>query len=506
MAFAMDYGPNLIYIGTIDNIGFLVVSMNLKKWFLLATMAFALGACGDDSSTGTKPSSGDNPDNPGSSGSQDPNNPSSSDFDWDLPNDPSNLWSGAGTEESPYELKSEEDLLALAEEVNGKSVNFKGIVFKLTADISLSKKWTPIGCVKGLSNRTFGGTFDGGDHTIKGLSIDDTASYAGLFGYVNGEADKKAVIRNIKVDGASIKAGSYIGMLFGKAENAEIKNVTVSGTVAGTDFVGGLGGSLSNGTVETAAVSGTVQGAGSVSGVVATAITSKIVGANNASAVTGKSTVAGIVATLSMKSSVELCVNKGNIAGTQDVAGVVSKASETTVKQSGNEGAVTGEDNNMSSVGGVVAVGSNSAVLEQVYNVGTVTGKTAIGVGGIAGKFVTDASMTHAFNQGQVIAEGTTNVGGLIGKAETCKISAAYNAGVVSPITNAASVAGAHLSTSETSAVYYDAATKVAPTEIGEASEVMKTADFLALLNAVGNVWAMDGGKYAGFPYFAWMN
>lgn len=480
--------------------------MTLKKWFLLATMAFALAACGDDSSTGAKPSSGDNSDNPGSSGSQDPSNPTSSEIEWVLPNDPSNLWSGAGTEASPYELKSEDDLLTLAEEVNGKSVNFKGTVFKLTADVSLSKKWTPIGCVKGQSNRTFGGTFDGGDHTIKGLSIDDTASYAGLFGYVSGDASTKAVIKNIKVDGASLKVGSYAGILFGKAEYAEISNVTVSGTVAGNDFVGGLGGSLSNGTVETASVSGTVQGSGSVSGVVATAISAKVVSANNSAAVTGKSTVAGIVATLSMNSTVELSVNKGNIAGNQDVGGVVGKASQVEVKQSGNEGAVTGEDNSMSSVGGVVAVGSNSAVLNQVYNVGTVTGKTAIGVGGIAGKFVTDASMTNAFNQGQVVAEGTTNVGGLVGKAETCKMTGAYNAGVVSAIANAGSVAGAHLSTSEVASVYYDAGTKVAPAaELGEASESMKTAEFLATLNAVENVWAMDGGKYAGFPFFTWM-
>lgn len=475
--------------------------MTLKKWFLLATMAFALAACGDDSSTGAKPSSGDNPDNPGSSGSQDPNNPSSSDIEWILPNDPSKLWTGEGTEASPYELKNEEDILTLANEVNNQAVNFNGVVFKLTADVSLSKKWTPIGCVKGQSNRTFGGTFDGADHTIKGLSIDDTASYAGLFGYVSG-----ATIKNVKLDGVSIKAGSYVGMLFGKAENATIANVSVSGTLQGADFVGGLGGSISKGNVETAAVSGTVSGTGTVSGVVATAITSTIKGANNGAAVTGKTTVAGIVATLSMKSSVELCVNKGNIAGTQDVAGVVAKASETTVKQSGNEGAVTGEDNNMSSVGGVVAVGSNSAVLEQVYNVGAVTAKTVLGVGGIAGKFVTGASMKNAFNQGVITAENTTNVGGLIGKSEDCSVMGAYNAGVVPAIANAGSVVGAHLSSSVMTSVYYDAATKVAPTEAGEASEAMKSAEFLAALNAVENVWAMDGGKYAGFPYFTWMN
>ena len=126
-------------------------------------------------------------------------------------------------------------------------------------------------------------------------------------------------------------------------------------------------------------------------------------------------------------------------------------------------------------------------------------------MGGIAGKFVTEASLSGAFNQGQITAEGTTSVGGLLGKAETCKVTGAYNAGVVSPVANAGSVAGAHMSTSEMVSVYYDAATKVAPTEVGEASETMKTAEFLAALNAVENVWAMDGGKYAGFPFFAWM-
>jgi hypothetical protein len=106
---------------------------------------------------------------------------------------------------------------------------------------------------------------------------------------------------------------------------------------------------------------------------------------------------------------------------------------------------VTGEDNATSNVGGVVAVASNSAVLNQVYNTGAITAKNVLSVGGIAGKFVTEASMTSAFNQGQITAEGSTNAGGLIGKAETCKVTGAYNAGVVPAIANAGSIAGASL-------------------------------------------------------------
>ena len=462
--------------------------MNLKKWFVLVVAALVLAACGDDSSTGG--------DGDGSGDSNNLENPGSS---WS--NDPSNLWKGAGTEASPYELNNEQDLLTLMDEVNEKSANYNGIAFKLTADINLTKKWTPIGCVKGQSYRTFSGTFDGGDHTIKGLFIDDTASFSGLFGYL-----KDAVVKNVKLESVFIKAGSYAGMLFGKAENTVIKDVSVSGNLTGNNFVGGLGGSISGGsTIENATVAGTVNGNGTVGGVVATVISSTVKGGVNSAAVAGKTTVAGIVSTLSMNGVVELCVNKGTVAGAMDVAGVVAKAARVEVKQSGNEGAVTGEENSTSSVGGVVAVASNSAVLNQVYNVGAVTAKSVLAVGGIAGKFMTEASMTSAFNQGQITAEDVTNAGGLIGKAETCKVTGAYNAGVVSPIANGASVAGAHMSTSEMESVYYDAATKVAPTEVGEASETMKTAEFLASLNAVENVWRMASDKYAGFPFFTWI-
>ena len=119
--------------------------MNLKKWFVLVVAALALAACGDDSSTGGG-SAGNDPDNPESSGSNDPSNPTSSDIEWVLPNDPSNLWKGAGTEESPYELNNEEDLLTLMDEVNSKSVNFKGTVFKLTADVSLLRPEQGFAC------------------------------------------------------------------------------------------------------------------------------------------------------------------------------------------------------------------------------------------------------------------------------------------------------------------------------------------------------------------------
>lgn len=474
--------------------------MKLNKMLLLASVPFALCACDEGSST----SAPSDPSSVSSSSGADVSGgvSSSVEIEWVLPNDPSNLWSGEGSEASPYMISSESDLGLLVDEVNNKGVNFKDVYFKLAGDISLSKKWTPIGCVKGMSNRTFGGTFDGAGKTIKGLSIDDTASVAGLFGYVNG-----GVLKNIVIDGAQVKAGSYSGLLFGKAENAKIQDCSVSGTIVGTDFVGGLGGSISaNTSVENVVVLGSVQGNGSVGGVVASSIGSTLKNAQTSASVSGKATVGGVVATLSMNATVELCVNKGDVSGTQDVAGVVAKVTQASVKQSGNEGAIKGEDNAMSSVGGIVAVASNKAALSQVYNTGAVSAANVIAVGGIAGKFVTEASITNAFNHGEIKAEGNTYAGGIAGKAEVCTITAAYNAGVIPKIASAASIAGGSMSTSVMTSVYYDLAMQLSAAEPGVAVENLKTAEFTAELNAVENVWTIADGKYAGFPIFTWMN
>lgn len=476
--------------------------MNLNKLLLLSMIPFAFVACDDESSPNGSTSQDDNNSSSSVEASAEVGSSSSVDMEWVLPNDPSNLWTGSGTDAAPYVVSSEGDLEMLAEEVNNKGVNFNGVVFQLASDITLSKKWTPIGCVKGQSNRTFGGTFDGNGKTIKNLSIDDTASIAGLFGYISG-----GVVKNLKLEGVDMKSGSYSGMLFGKAEKSTIVDCSVSGKIAGGDFVGGLGGSISSNTsVENVSVSGSVQGNGSIGGIVATMISSTVKKANNDASVSGKVTVGGITSTLSMNASLELCVNKGAVSGTQDVAGVVAKASQTEVKQSGNEGVVTAEDNTLSSVGGVVAIASNKAVMSQVYNTGKIAAVNAIAVGGVVGKLVTESSVTNAFNQGEVVAEGNTLVGGIAGKAEVCVMKGIYNAGLVAKIANAESIAGSKMSTSEMTSVFYDATVQVTSEDAGVAVENMKTAEFLAELNTVENVWTSAADKYAGFPYFAWMN
>lgn len=472
--------------------------MKKNKVLLLAVLPFALAACDSGSSGSVEPMSADSS-NSSSSGLE-PSDGSSSSIEWNLPVDPSQFWEGAGSEEAPYEIKSEENLMSLINEVNNSALNFKGVAFKLTGDVVLSGKWKPIGYTKGQSNRAFSGTFDGGNFKISGLTVDETTNPAGLFGIIQG-----ATIKNLKLEG-TVKGGSYASLLVGKAESSVIQNVEISGTVEGGDFTGGVAGSLSKTTLENVTMTGTVTGKSSVGGIAGTAITSALKNVVNNASVTGSATVGGIVSNLSMDASLEKCINKGAVTGTQDVAGVAAKASQTSIAMSGNEGAVKASDQTASSVGGVVAVASNSALINQVYNIATIEVGEILGVGGIVGKLSTNSMLKNAFNQGNVVGGAGTQVGGVVGTAEECTISGVYTLGTVPKIATSSAVAGQSKSSAELSGVYYNVANQVTASDPGTPMEAtaMASADFVTTLNALENVWTRADGVYNGFPFFTW--
>ena len=91
---------------------------------------------------------------------------------------------GDGTVNAPYEIKTADDLFALAEAVNS-GTSYQGQYFRLTNDIDLEgKAWTPIGNSASAQGQQFLGSFDGGGYTVSGLYVEGTHGYAGLFGVV----------------------------------------------------------------------------------------------------------------------------------------------------------------------------------------------------------------------------------------------------------------------------------------------------------------------------------
>ena len=139
-------------------------------------------------------------------------------------------YGGDGTEESPYELASEEDLLNFGEEVSENSNGCNGKYYKVTADIALASDagnaWEPIS--------TFQGSFDGGGFIISGLYV-VSDSYGGLFSEIDG-----AEIKNVNIANATIYGVDDSAILVGHALNSNISDCSVQGYVYTTGCGGGL--------------------------------------------------------------------------------------------------------------------------------------------------------------------------------------------------------------------------------------------------------------------------
>ena len=134
----------------------------------------------------------------------------------------------------------------------------------LTADIDLTgKDWTPIGTDY---DNSYKGTFDGGGHTITGLTFTTNDEYAGLFGRL-GEA---GTVKNVVMDGIQITCNhrlGYAGGVAGFSWGGTIENCSVSGSVSGTICAGGVVGVQIGGSITGCSSSATVKGMVDVGGV-----------------------------------------------------------------------------------------------------------------------------------------------------------------------------------------------------------------------------------------------
>ena len=159
-----------------------------------------------------------------------------------------------------YTVTSADGLMNVAELVNGGKTD---INITLDKDIDLTgKEWTPIGT--GYSNK-YTGTFDGGGHTIKGLTVTTNDQFVGLFGSI-GYA---GTVKNVMMEDVQITSNCSSGFAGGVAgySDGTIENCPVSGSVSGTVIVGGVVGAQWGGSITGCSSSATVKGMGDVGGV-----------------------------------------------------------------------------------------------------------------------------------------------------------------------------------------------------------------------------------------------
>ena len=160
-----------------------------------------------------------------------------------------------------YTVTSADGLMNIAELVNGGKSD---INITLDTDIDLTgKDWTPIGTDY---DNSYKGTFDGGGHTITGLTFTTNDEYAGLFGYLN----RAGTVKNVVMEGVQITSnqiyGGSIGGVVGSSWGT-IENCSVSGSISGTVYVGGVVGVQIGGSITGCSSSATVKGMVDVGGV-----------------------------------------------------------------------------------------------------------------------------------------------------------------------------------------------------------------------------------------------
>ena len=163
-------------------------------------------------------------------------------------------------DDGSYTVTSANGLMNIAELVNGGKTD---INITLDKNIDLTgKDLTPIGT---SFDNSYTGTFDGGGHTITGLTITTKDQFVGLFGYLN----RAGTVKNVVMEGIQITSNHMFGNTGGVAGFSwgTIENCSVSGSVSGTKCVGGVVGAQKAGSITGCSSSATVKGTVDVGGV-----------------------------------------------------------------------------------------------------------------------------------------------------------------------------------------------------------------------------------------------
>ena len=233
--------------------------------------------------------------------------------------------SGSGTEDDPYLLATAADLKAFRDMANAEASS--KLCATLTADIDLGgEAWTPFEPSSGYVTEAYAGTFDGANHTIKGLLVNATSSKgAGLFGTVCG-----ATIKNLKVEGnVSASNSAFVGGIVGRTQtSATIDSCSFAGTVTSTKKSGssnataGIVGKVNKGpvTITNCANTATVNGNGNIAaGILGYGGSNKVTIENcyNTGAISGRWYASGICGSDTLPASkITNCYNSGTITAT----------------------------------------------------------------------------------------------------------------------------------------------------------------------------------------------
>lgn len=245
---------------------------------------------------------------------------------------------GTGEENDPYQISTAAQLAYLAKQVN-EGTDYQRVHFRLVSDLDLGgKEWTPIG----TDGKIFWGGFDGGGHTITGMTITGDRDYVGLFGECRNFTADSSYIKSVTVKGANISGHSHVGAIAG--EGANISDCySIENTICAAWCVGGICGSLT-GNISGCYNSSSVSGNSTAGGIMGSASSERTVGVveycYNIGAVTVRqqdSSVGGITGASAHRYNISNCLNCGKITGNgKNVGGIAGSTDSNDMNFIGN--------------------------------------------------------------------------------------------------------------------------------------------------------------------------
>jgi hypothetical protein len=294
-------------------------------------------------------------------------------------------------------------------------------------DLGAYSSWRPVGTDQ--PGGAFDGTFDGGNHVIRNLKINDLRSpdrHRGLFG-VTG---RNAVVKNIKLENGSINAGEYSGGIAGLNQGSII-DCSYSGTVTGFAHTGGIAGGVENGEIANCVFEGTVSSSGKnySGGIAGSIVDGRIKNCVNRARVMGKDSTGGICGgARGGNSLIANCTNQGDVSGEHGAGGIVGNNSGGTVFScffvTTNLVRVQGKRK----IGGIAGDNNNGGVINSCMSAGSIMGE--YDTGGIAGRS-SGGEIIASKNVGDVNAI-EEHAGGIVGYNENANVISCYNVATVS--------------------------------------------------------------------------
>lgn len=365
--------------------------------------------------------------------------------------------------------------------------------YLLVSDIDLSQvdEFEPIGFYstsQGEAER-FDGTFDGGGHTISGLTIqravDDSEEIGvGLFAAHAGEI-YDLVVENFTIAG-HVGVGPVAGHCSGLVEDVTVINPTIEAFTSG----GGVVGMGSCDLRRVYATGGTVHAAGQVGGIIGSTMTGGIWDSKADVQVLGgghdlEPAPGGADAT-----------SMGGLVGSVNGNFVISRSEaygDVSAQQGGDVWRVGGLAGNLKGSSSAGAEVVDSAAHGDIVIHGVTDNSSLTSIGGLIGEIQTNVEVHRSFSRGEVhyTASPDNSIGGFVGTVDEGTIVSAsvYDKDTVGSADLQDSAVGAHDGLED-----FDVEPKTTAAMHSQDTYTERQWDF-------ASIWAIDDTTAGGYPY-----